>query len=110
MFGIGLPELIVLLLIPLFIVIPICLTRYFQKRFPDKRWVGITLSIIFCPWGHLYLKGASWYIITLVILAGISKTVLDGYFLPFLLSPFLMWYRFNKLTKSTEVPTQHNST
>jgi len=106
MFGIGLPELIVLILILLSIILPIWITRNIQKKFPNKKWLGITLSIIFCPWGHLYLKGASWYIISLLLSAGISKGIFNNFLLPYLFSPILMWYRFNKLGKLAEVQTE----
>jgi hypothetical protein len=100
MFGIGTQELIILLIILLVIIVPIWVSIRLRKKVPNKQWLAITLSIIFCPWGHLYLEGAAGYIIALFLLAGISKALTGAFLLPFVASPLMMWYRFNKLSKA----------
>jgi hypothetical protein len=99
MFGLGMQELIVLLIILLVIIVPIWITIRLKKKTPNKQWIGILLSIIFCPWGHLYIEGSAGYIIALFILAGISKALTGAFILPFIASPLIMWYRFTKLSK-----------
>jgi hypothetical protein len=83
-----------------FTIIGICLTIYLGNRFPDKRWLGILLSIVFAPWGQAYIEGSSKYIMALFLITVISKGGLGNYYLPLICSPIMMWYRFNKLSKT----------
>jgi len=104
-FETGRVNSVVLLLLVLFTVASIWLTIYLGNRFPGKRWLGILLSIIFAPWGQIYLEGATRYIVALVLITMFSKVALDSYLLTLICSPVMMWVRFNKQYK-TKVPDQ----
>ncbi len=93
----GMPELIVLSVVAIFFVLPIWLSVYLRKKAPNIIGLGIFLSLIFCPMGHLYLENATGYIIALFVIAGISKAALGSFFIAFVASPLLMWYRFYKI-------------
>lgn len=99
MFGIGIPEIIVLAIIAVLTATAIGVPIYLRSHFSIKKWLGITLSIILVPWGQLYLKGASIFIVLLLIFAMLSNILIGNFLLAILVSPFLMWYRFNKLLK-----------
>jgi hypothetical protein len=90
---------IILISAIIFTIIGVCLTIYLGNRFPNKRWLGILLSIIFPPWGQAYIEGSSRYIIALFFISMISKGALGNYFLPMICSPIMMWYRFDRLYK-----------
>ncbi len=75
-------------------------TIYLAKRFPERRWLGIVLSIVFAPWGQLYLEGSEGYIMALVFITMFSRAALGSFVLPFVFSPIMMWYRFDKLCKT----------
>jgi hypothetical protein len=96
--GVEINGIIVFFLI-LITAVAMCLTIYLGNRFPNRRWLGILLSIIFAPWGQAYIEGSPRYIIALVMIAMFSKAALGNYFLPLICSPLMMWYRFNKLYK-----------
>jgi hypothetical protein len=97
-------KLAPLIVIIIFLPIQIGFSIYARKKAPRSRILGIFLSVIFCPWGHLYLEGAAIYIATLFIVAGISIGVFHSYLLAVVVSPFLMWHRLSKL--SLELPAE----
>jgi hypothetical protein len=99
-FGTGTVNGMVLFLLVLLTVASIWFTIYLSNNYPGKQWLGIILSIVFTPWGQLYLEGSTRYIIALVMITGFSKALLGTYLLPFICSPIMMWCRFNKLSKT----------
>ncbi len=87
--------------------VPIIITLICQKYFPERLWLALFLSIIFVPFGQLYLKGGSKYIVILLpvgaALTLLSLFVLGASSLPGIISLCsvasiaIMYYRFKKL-------------
>lgn len=101
MFGIGVPELILVLLIVLLVfVIPIRMSLYLSRRFPNKRWLAILLSLLFYAWGQLYLPRASLYIVALIAIGVVEFLVTGNFIYSRLLSPLVMWYRLYNAEKA----------
>jgi hypothetical protein len=100
MFGIGVPELIVIFILLFLLILPIWLSLFLRKQFPGKIWLGLLLSFIFTPLGQLYLEGAILWIILLFICHVIIKVLLGNLMLAWLLtmilSSMIMYYRLLK--------------
>lgn len=86
--------------------VPISITLICQKFFPKRLWLALLFSIIFVPFGQLYLKGGSKYILIMlsvgavltllsVFVFGVSIPVIM--FLSCVASVAIMYYRFKKL-------------
>jgi len=100
MFGIGAPELIVILVLLLFLILPIWLSLFLRKKYPDKIWLGLLLSFLFTPLGQLYVEGAIIWIIVLFVCHVIFNSVVGNIALAWtltsILSSMIMYYRLLK--------------
>ena len=98
MYGIGLWEILILLIILVIIVGPILLSLFLRKKYPRKMWVGIVLSFFFAPFGQLYLEGGAVYIIALIVIIAVALQYGTGYFfLSNIVSAIIMYYRMRKV-------------
>ena len=99
-YGIGIPEaLIILVIFSIAVGIPLGVTLLLRKVNPNKTWIGILLSFIFCPFGQFYLKGA-WVFFLILILINTLLLVyfLDyGWFIAAILSAGIMYFRLKSL-------------
>ena len=97
MFGIGAPELIVILVLLLFLILPIWLSLFLRKKYPGKIWLGLLLCFLLTPLGQLYVEGAIIWIIALFVCHVIFKAVVGNiaiaWLLTSILSSMIMYYR-----------------
>jgi hypothetical protein len=96
MFGLGIPELIVIIIALVILFVQFYLPIYLRRIYPLKIWLGILLSILLIPFGHLYVDGSAIYIITLIVVAVVSKAFTGGFILAVIASPIIMYYRISK--------------
>lgn len=101
MFGLGIPELIVILLLILLLVLNIWLPDYLRKKYPNKIWIGLILCFLFLPLGQLYVDGAAIWIIALFVSMGIFRSIFGDSTLAWLstsiLSAMIIYYRLLKV-------------
>jgi hypothetical protein len=101
MFGFGTTEIIISLVILLVLLGPVFLTLFLKKRFPNRKNLGIFLSLLFAPVGQLYLEGATLYFIVLfvfyLLMNGTFQQPLVVWIANSILSALVMLYRFAKL-------------
>jgi hypothetical protein len=82
MFNVSFPEVIIIIILVLILGLPwILITNFLKKKYPGRMWLGILLTIIFVPFGQLYLDGGIYWMIALIILLVLSKTLNGGAFL-----------------------------
>ena len=112
MFGIGIPELIVIIILLLSLFIQLYLPIFLKKRYPLKMWLGILLSIILFPFGHLYIDRAAIYIIALIIVAALSQALTGELGFSVIVSPIIMYFRISKEIKKSRpnIPINDNNT
>lgn len=100
MFGLGIPELIVVFILLLLVVLSFWLPRYLKKKQPGKIWIGLLLSFILPPFGQLYVDGSAIWIIALffghVIFKSVSGNLAIAWLLTSVLSSMIMYYRLLK--------------
>jgi hypothetical protein len=110
MFGIGMQEITVILLLLIvlaFAFVPLILRKYY----PNKLWLGIILALFFGT-GQFYLPGGLKYFLGLAFLYVILKTIMQdqavAFFITDLLSAGVMYWRFLKIqAKPWEKPGEH---
>jgi len=76
------------------------------KKYPNKLWLGVLLSVIFSAFGQFYIPGGPKYFIILVVIFGLSNGVINiewAYTLTGILSIILIWHRILKVRISTNV-------
>lgn len=98
MYGIGMQELMILVIVALFIAFA-ALPFILRKRYPDKLWLGIVLCLLNPGMGQFYLLGGLKYFIGLAVLFMILKQVVgSGYawVVSDLASVGIMYWRFLK--------------
>jgi hypothetical protein len=103
--GIGIPELIVLLLVALFIAFA-ALPFILRKRYPDKLWLGIVLCLLNPGMGQFYLTGGLRYFIGLFLLFMLLKQVVGsgyGWMISELASVGIIYWRFLRKTEKAVV-------
>lgn len=96
----GVPELIVIVLLLVWLTIPSIL----QKYYPNRLWVGMVLSFIFGT-AHLYLPGGWKFAILTGVVYVFLKTLFEtlhmapglAFPLTFIFQAVLMYWRFLKL-------------
>ncbi len=67
-------------------IIPIL---FLKKIAPKKLWLGLLLSIIFCPFGHFYIKGGFNYFILILLFGYILNIYIPDIVLLEILTIFL---------------------
>ena len=104
----GVPELIVIVLLIVWLAIPSIL----QKYYPNRMWVGMVLSFIFGT-AHLYLPRGWKYVLITGVIYVFLKTLFSALSInPGLAFPItivfqagLMYWRFLKLRGPQKLPT-----
>ena len=100
MYGMGLQELIVVLILIIFIIFPLYLPFLLKKRFPNRLWIGLTLCFISGS-AQFYLTGGLKYFIALAILYVFLKMLIGNDLYALLIDGFfsagVMYWRFLKL-------------
>jgi hypothetical protein len=98
---VGADELIqIFLIFFIMIAIPVWLTLFVKKKMPGKLWAGIALCIFFPFFGHLYLDGATLYLISLFVISIIIKKIMGGmstWLFIGIISALTMYIRFRNL-------------
>jgi hypothetical protein len=104
MFGLGMQEFLILGALVIILALPIVLSLYLRKVAPGRMSVGLPLSLIFVPFGQLYLQGAAIYIGLLIIALLIFYFAIPsalGYFLATgIASAGIMYYRLKEAGQS----------
>ena len=98
MFGIGLPELIVLVVVFLYFFGSIFAVFYFRKHYPARLWIGIVLCLFNAGIGQFYLPGGTKFFFVAYLLYVISvKWFGYGFLVVNLLSVGIIYWRYLKL-------------
>jgi hypothetical protein len=96
MFGIGAPELIILI----FVIGPIIAVTLLRKRYPNRLWIGIVLCLINGGIGQFYLPGGTkFFFLTFVLYMIFVKWIGYGYgpLIVNLMSAGIIYWRYLKL-------------
>ncbi len=105
----GIPELIVIVLVVVWIAIPGIL----QGLYPNRMWVGMILSLFFGT-AHFYLSGGLKYFLITVAVYVFLKTLFNSmainanfaFPVATLFQAGLMYWRFLKLRGPQKLPSQ----
>lgn len=98
MFGIGVPELIVLVVVFLIIFGPIAAVHYCRKHYPARLWIGIVLCLFNGGIGQFYLPGGmKFFFLTFVLYVIFVKWIGYGFLVVNLLSAGIIYWRYLKL-------------
>ncbi len=104
----GLPELIVVVVLCVFVLGPVIAAFYCRRHYPGRLWIGITLCLFNGAIGQLYLPGG-----TLFFLLGLVLYVLTanwsgyGWLAVTLLSAAVMWWRHRRHQEKPSLTASH---
>jgi hypothetical protein len=98
MFGIGLPELIVLVVMFLIVFGPIIAVSYCRKHYPNRLWIGIVLCLVNGGIGQFYLPGGTkFFFLAFALYVIFVKWIGFGILVVNLLSAGIIYWRYLKL-------------
>ena len=98
MFGIGLPELIVLVLVFFLIAVPFIAVFYCRKHYPGRLWIGIVLCLFNGGMGQFYLPGGTkFFFLTFVLYVVLVKWSGYGILFADLFAAGIFYWRYLKL-------------
>ena len=101
LYAMGIPEAIIILIILSLIALSFWLPIHLRKKYPNKLIIGLSLAIVFIPFGQLYIKQAAIYYVVLLSFAQVAFFVFSIPMLAVLIisiisSCLIMYYRLNK--------------
>ncbi len=103
MFGIGTQEIVIIVFLLLFVVLPIFLATKLKKRYPNRLWIGILLCLLNGGLAQFYLPGGLKYFLILAVIFVILKTVMgsaNAFLVTDVLAILFIWYRHYKIKQS----------
>jgi membrane protein implicated in regulation of membrane protease activity len=104
---VGLPELIVIAVIALFVIGPLVAVFYCRKHYPSRLGIGILLCIFNGGFAQFYFPGGmSFFLILFVLYFLLMNWAELGFFAVNLIACGIMYWRYQKLPKNDQEKQQ----